>query len=115
MPRVLAGGAALVGLAYLALGAGDGLAPLAIGFVLAGAGIGCVETVEHAAIAAAAPADVRGSAFGVLAGVQSMGNLVASAGAGAIWTLVSARAAFLVLAAWALAAVAAMAWAASGR
>jgi MFS family permease len=115
MPRVLAGGAALVGLAYLAVGAGDGLAPLAIGFLLAGAGIGCVETAEHAAIAAAAPADVRGSAFGVLAGVQSVGNLVASAGAGALWTLVSARAAFLALAAWALAAVAAMAWAASGR
>jgi MFS family permease len=55
---------------------------------------GCAETAEHAAVATLAPENVRGSAFGVLAAVQSIGNLIASAGAGLIYTLVSPAAAF---------------------
>jgi hypothetical protein len=47
-----------------------------------------------------APQEVRGSAFGLLAAVQSFGNLAASATAGALWTLVSPRAAFAYLAGW---------------
>ncbi|WP_298795829.1 hypothetical protein [uncultured Pseudonocardia sp.] len=39
-------------------------------FALAGVGIGCAETAEHAAVAAFAPEEVRGSAFGLLATVQ---------------------------------------------
>ncbi len=58
-------------------------------FVLAGAAIGFVETAEHAAVAALAPGEIRGSAFGVLAGAQSIGNLVASAVAGILWTAIS--------------------------
>jgi hypothetical protein len=44
--------------------------------------------------------ELRGSAFGVLAAVQSFGNLAASAIAGLLWTLVSPEAAFIYLAAW---------------
>ena len=69
-------------------------------FLLAGAGKGLVETAEQAAVAALAPVDLRGSAFGVLAAIQSFGNLAASAIAGALWTLVSPRIAFLYLVAW---------------
>jgi hypothetical protein len=59
-----------------------------------------VETAEHAAVASLAPVELRGSAFGLLAAVQSFGNLAASAVAGLLWTAASARVAFAYLAAW---------------
>ncbi|GAA3550143.1 hypothetical protein GCM10022222_37120 [Amycolatopsis ultiminotia] len=43
----------------------------AAGVVTAGAGIGCAETAEHAAVAALAPEYLRGSAFGLLCTVAS--------------------------------------------
>jgi MFS family permease len=89
----------LVAYAGFAL-AGGTIVLLAVLFLLAGAGKGLVETAEQAAVAALAPLELRGSAFGVLAAIQSFGNLAASAGAGALWTLVSPRAAFLYLAGW---------------
>jgi MFS family permease len=55
---------------------------LAVAFALAGVGIGCAETAEHAAVAAIAPTTIRGSAFGLLATVQAAGNLAASVLAG---------------------------------
>ena len=75
---------------------------LAIPFVLAGVGIGAVETAQHSAVAALAPEDLRGSAFGLLATVQSLGNLAASAVAGILWSAVFPTAAFTYLAAWML-------------
>ena len=69
-------------------------------FLLAGVGIGCVETAEHAAVATHAPDALRGSAFGLLAGVQSLGNLAASAIAGILWTALSPSWAFAYLAVW---------------
>ena len=69
-------------------------------FLAAGIGIGFVETAEHAAVAGAAPNQLRGSAFGLLAGVQSFGNLAASAIAGLLWTALSPSWAFAYLAAW---------------
>ena len=69
-------------------------------FVLAGVGIGCVETAEHAAVAARAPAEIRGSAFGLLAAVQSFGNFAASGIAGLLWTVVSPSWAFAYLTGW---------------
>ncbi|HWA23740.1 MAG TPA: MFS transporter [Caulobacterales bacterium] len=97
--RVLVGGAAFTLAAYVAF-AIAGLPALAAGFVLAGLGIGCMETAQHAAVATLAPVDVRGSAFGVLAAVQSFGSVCASAIAGLIWTLVSPSTAFAYLAVW---------------
>jgi MFS family permease len=73
---------------------------LAPWFALAGVGIGCVETAEHAAVATYAPDDIRGSAFGLLAAIQSAGNLAASSIAGILWTLVSPTAAFAYCAAF---------------
>lgn len=97
---VLAGGTLLFGVAYLLLAAtGPSIALILVRFVLAGVAIGCVETAEHAAVATLAPADLRGSAFGLLAAVQSFGNLAANAIAGLLWTLVSPEAAFIYAAA----------------
>ena len=87
----------LASLCRLAAGPASILAPW---FVAAGIAIGCVETAEHAAVAALAPVELRGSAFGLLAAVQSFGNLAASAIAGLLWTLASPRVAFAYLAAW---------------
>lgn len=105
-PRlVLAGGVVAFLLSYsLFAVAGPSVLLLLIGFVLAGIGIGCVETAEHAAVAVAPP-KIRGSAFGLLAAVQSFGNLAASVVAGVIWTLASPSAAFAYLTAWMLVAV----------
>ncbi|MDQ3886831.1 MAG: MFS transporter [Actinomycetota bacterium] len=85
---------------------------LLVAFALAGMGIGCAETAEHAAVAAFAPVQIRGSAFGLLATVQAIGNVAASAIAGLLYTVVSPTVAFAYLAAWMLLALAALAWAA---
>jgi MFS family permease len=97
---VLAGGAACLLVAYVGFAAtGANIVVLAACFAAAGVAIGCVETAEHAAVARLAPEDVRGSAFGLLAGVQSLGNVVASGVAGALWTLASPSAGLLFAAA----------------
>ncbi len=105
--RTLALGVVAFGLAYAGLARDTSnwfeLAPC---FVLAGIGIGCVETAEHAAVAANAPVEIRGSAFGLLAAVQSFGNFAASGVAGLLWTVASPSWAFAYLTGWmALAAV----------
>jgi len=100
---VLALGVGLFGLAYAGFAAGPtSILALAPWFVAAGVAIGCVETAEHAAVAALAPAELRGSAFGLLAAVQSFGNLAGSAGAGLLWTVQSPQLAFGYLVAWML-------------
>ena len=73
---------------------GSSVALLAVAFIAAGVTIGIVETGEHGAVAEAAPEEIRGSAFGFLAAIQSFGNLAASGIAGLLWTLVSPFAAF---------------------
>ena len=105
--RVLAAGVALFAAAYLGFAvAGPGLLALALPFLAAGVAIGCVETAEHAAVAALAPTDLRGSAFGLLATIQAAGNLAASTIAGLLWTLASPRVAFAYLTGWMLLALA---------
>ncbi len=107
---VLAAGVGAFLVAYVTLAvAGPSLAVLAAGFVLAGVGIGVVETAEHTAVAVRAPAALRGSAFGLLAALQSGGNLVASAVAGVLWTTVGPGAAFGWAAAWMVLALALLA------
>jgi MFS family permease len=99
--RVLAAAVATFLVTYVILAvAGPEVATLSAGFVLAGVAIGAAETSEHTAVAAHAPEELRGSAFGLLAAGQSAGNLVASGGAGVLWTLVGPEAAFTVAAAW---------------
>lgn len=98
---VLAVGVALFLVGYLGFAVSTpNLLVMAGGFVAAGVGIGCVETSQHASVAALAPAHLRGSAFGLLAAVQSFGNIVASAIAGLLWSVVSPTAAFVYLSVW---------------
>jgi MFS family permease len=110
-PRLVLGGGVLSFLlAYWVFAATGASVPILLtAFVLAGVGIGCAETAEHAAVAVAAPTVVRGSAFGLLAAVQSFGNLAASGVAGLIWTVWSPEAAFVYLASWMLLALAGLA------
>ncbi|MGW3248498.1 MFS transporter [Streptomyces sp. NPDC001070] len=112
---VLAGGVLAFAAAYgIFAVTGAVVAVLAVPFVLAGIGIGAVETAQHSAVAALAPADLRGSAFGMLATVQSFGNLAASTIAGILWTAASPAAAFAYLAAWMLLALVGLLPAATG-
>jgi len=98
---VLSIGVAAFAVAYAGFAVvGGDLIALAVPFVLAGIGIGAVETAQHSAVAALAPPDLRGSAFGLLATVQSVGNLAASAVAGVLWTLVAPTVAFAYLTGW---------------
>lgn len=84
---VLAGGVAAFAAAYSLFTVDTtAIALPAVPFVLAGIGIGAVETAQHSAVAALAPNDLRGSAFGMLATVQSLGNLAASTVAGVLWS-----------------------------
>jgi len=105
-------GAAAFAVAYAGLAAsGASIVLLAVFFSIAGIGIGFAETAEQAAVAGLAPSEMVGSAFGLLAAVQSFGNFAASVIAGALWTLVSPRAAFAYLAFWMLVSLAALVFA----
>jgi MFS family permease len=98
---VLRGGYVAFALSYsLLVLTGSSVLVLAVAFVVAGVGIGFVETAEHTAVAHVAPPGLRGSSFGLLAGLQSFGNLAASSIAGLLWTLVSPSWAFVYLAFW---------------
>lgn len=92
---VFASGVALLALAYaLFAAAGPSVPVLALAFILAGVAIGAVETGENAAVAGLAPGHQRGSAFGLLAGIQSLGDFVASAVIGLVWTILGPAVAF---------------------
>ncbi len=99
--RVLAGGVGFFLVAYLLfIWSGPDIPWLAGGFVLAGMGKGCAETAEHTMIAAFSSDEARGSAFGLLAAIQSFGNLAASGIAGIVWSVASPEVAFTYVAAW---------------
>jgi MFS family permease len=80
-PRaVFATGAAVYVISYGVFAAGPHSAPLvAVGFALAGAGIGLAEPTESAVISQLLPDRLRGSGFGLLGAVQAVGDLVATA------------------------------------
>ncbi len=106
---VLIGGVVCFLVAFLGFSAAGATGPvLLLAFVTAGAGIGLVETAEHASVALLAPSEVRGSAFGLLAAIQCIGNLAASAIVGILWTIYSPTAAFVYLAVWMVVALAAL-------
>jgi len=94
MVRVFGYGVVCFAAAYAAFAFTGGVLLLAAGFVVAGVGIGLVETAEHAAVATFAPDEIRGSAFGFLAALQSFGNLAASAVVGVLYTVASPSIAF---------------------
>jgi MFS family permease len=91
----------LFGLAYIGFAVSTESWPvLLLLFALAGAGMGLAETAESALVARLLPDQLRGSGFGLLGGVQSLGDFVSSAAVGLVWTVVSPSAAFGVAAAW---------------
>ena len=71
-------------------------------FVLAGSGIGFAETAESALMARLLPDRLRGSGFGLLGGVQSLGDFASSAIVGLLWAAVSPTVAFAYAAGWML-------------
>ena len=98
---VFAAGVLLFGLAYLGFSSHARSWPLLLlFFVAAGAAMGLAETAESALVARLLPNELRGSGFGLLGAVQSLGDFVSSAAVGLVWTLVSPTAAFLVAAVW---------------
>ena len=101
-PRIVfALGAALYVLAYAGFAIGPhGWLLLLVFFSLAGSGIGLAETAESTVVARAVPDRLRGSAFGVLGGVQAAGDLVSTIVAGALYAALSPFAGFVYAAAW---------------
>jgi MFS family permease len=101
-PRaVFATGAAVYVAGYLVFAAGAHSALIvALGFALAGAGIGFAEPTQSAFVSQLLPDRLRGSGFGVLGAVQAAGDLVATVVAGLLYTLVSPTVAFGYAAAW---------------
>lgn len=77
-----------------------GWATLIPAFLLAGAGIGLAETAESTLVASVLPDELRGSGFGLLGGVQSLGAFASSAIVGLLWTAISPTAGFLYAAGW---------------
>ena len=73
----------------------DGLTGLAVGVVLWGLHMGMTQGLLAALVADAAPAELRGTAFGVFNLVGGVALLVASVLAGALWDAFGARATFL--------------------
>jgi MFS family permease len=71
------------------------LAGLAAVFVLAGVYIGIEDTLEGAIPADLVGAESRGTAYGALGAVNGIGDLIASALVGTLWTAISPVAAFL--------------------
>jgi MFS family permease len=99
--RVFASGAAVYVAGYSLFALPFHSWPILVGaFLLAGSGIGFAETAESALVARLLPDDLRGSGFGVLGGVQSVGDFASSAAVGLLWTAVSPTVAFAYAAAW---------------
>jgi MFS family permease len=106
-----AGIAALVAAdVVLALAANHGL--VALGVALWGLHMALTQGLLSAMVARAAPAALRGTAFGVFNLVSGVAMLVASAAAGALWQFVGPAATFWAGGALALASLAIVRWAA---
>jgi MFS family permease len=101
-PRVVFGGGLLFfALAYVGFSLTAHAWPvLLLFFGLAGAGMGLTDTAESALVAGLLPDELRGSGFGLLGGIQSLGDFVSSAVVGLVWAGVSPTAAFVVAASW---------------
>ncbi len=105
-PRpAFAAGAFVYAVAYV-LFATAGSTPVTVAaFLLAGVGIGFVETSESATVALGLPTHLRPHAFGVLGLTQSVGDLGATVVAGILWSVFSPTVAFAYAAAWMIAAL----------
>jgi MFS family permease len=92
---ILAGGYALAGVtAVLLMAAPSSLWLLSLIFVLAGLYVGTEEALEDSLAAELLPREQHGMAFGTLAAVNAVGDLVSSMVVGFLWAAVSVKAAF---------------------
>ncbi len=103
-------GFAMLVAADLALALVDGLPGLAIGVALWGLHMGMTQGLLAALVADAAPAELRGTAFGVFNLAGGLALLVASVVAGGLWDAFGSRATFLCGAAFAALALVGLAW-----
>ena len=101
-PRIgFAAGAVVYVASYLLFALGSSGWPLLlVAFLLAGTGIGLAETAESSLVARLLPDRLRGSGFGLLGGVQSLGDFASSAVVGLLWSAVSPVAGFVYAAGW---------------
>lgn len=113
--RLLMGGMAVLVPAAAVLAWTDGWGGLALGVALWGLHLGLTQGLLSALVAETAPADRRGTAFGVFNFVSGIGMLVSNVVAGALWKAWGPRATFTAGAAFALATVAWMASTARAR
>ncbi|MGC4191510.1 MAG: MFS transporter [Thermomicrobiales bacterium] len=97
----LVAGSLVYGVAYAAFASPlGGWGWMAMPFALAGVGIGLVETAESAFITQALPDDLRGSGFGLLGGLQAVGDFASTAAVGLLYTAVSPSVAFAYAVIW---------------
>jgi len=98
--RIDRGGILLIGFGLLiaadiVLAFAPGLPAIMLGIVLWGAHMGLTQGILSAMVADAAPAELRGTAFGVYNLLGGVALLAASVIAGALWTLAGPSATFL--------------------
>jgi MFS family permease len=97
---VLAAGFALLLIADLVLTFGASLGAVALGAVLWGLHMGFTQGLLAALVADTAPAELRGTAFGVFNFVTGLALLAASVIAGALWDVIGPQGTFLAGAAF---------------
>lgn len=93
--KLLAAGLVVLIAADLALALGTGWVMLGLGVALWGVHMGMTQGLLAAMVAATAPADLRGSAFGFFSFVSGIAMLIASAVAGLLWVSIGSVATFV--------------------
>ena len=92
---LLAGGFALLVVADLALALGSSITAIGIGVALWGLHMGLTQGLLASLVADTAPAELRGTAFGMFNLVTGIATLVASIIAGALWDAAGPAGTFL--------------------
>jgi len=112
---VLATGYSLFGVLSVILAVAPGtIWWLLLAFILAGLYIAAVDAMEGALAAEVLPPAARGTGFGMLAAVNSGGDLLSSAIVGGLWTVIGPRVAFGYAAVLSVAGAAGIGWWAVG-
>src|SRR6185437_6137144 len=109
--RLLTIGFALLIVADVLLALNGSVAVVMLGVALWGLHMGLTQGLLSAMVADTAPAELRGTAFGVFNLVSGIALLVASIVAGALWELVGPEGTFLAGAAFTAAALVVLPWA----
>ena len=109
-PQLIAGGLAALVAADLALAQASGAAGVLAGAGLWGLHLAMTQGLLSAMVAAVAPAELRGTAFGVFNLACGVALFVASALAGLLWDAIGPQATFYAGAAFTLLAMAGLAW-----